>query len=120
VGADRDLVTSTEAVLRAGAILGLTGVAVIHFSQVAATLEQTEWLGVSFVVLTMFCVVLAARLLHRRAPGVWAQVAVLNLATIGGYVFTRTLPTGFDNNTSATGRRALGWPRCSSRPISSA
>lgn len=94
---EMELATSTDAVMRASAIFGLVGVAVIHFSQVVATIEQTAWLGAAFLALTLLCAVLAGRLLHRSTLGVWAQVAALNMAAIGGYVFTRIVSTGFDN-----------------------
>jgi hypothetical protein len=87
----------SDAVLQATGIVGLGAVAVIHFAQVVPTTEQTPWLGAAFVVLTLSCIAVAAQLLHRSAPWVWLQVAVLNILTMAGYAFTRLVSTTFDN-----------------------
>jgi hypothetical protein len=84
-------------VVRATGILGLGAVAVIHFSQVVSTIEETPWLGAAFVVLTLACMVLAGQLLQRGSRLLWAQVAVLSVMAIIGYMFTRLFSTPFDN-----------------------
>src|SRR5690349_6945887 len=89
----RPAVGTDDAVVRATAILGLGAVAVIHFSQVVTTIDETPWLGAAFVVLTLGCMVLAGRLLQWGSRLLWAEVAVLNALAIGGYVFTRLFST---------------------------
>jgi hypothetical protein len=98
----------SDVVMRATAILGLGAVAVIHFSQVVPTTEQTPWLGASFVALTLACIGVAAQLLYRGDRWVWAQVAVLNGLAISGYVFTRVFSTPFDNTDVGNWSEMLG------------
>jgi hypothetical protein len=104
----RPAVGPDDAVLRATAIVGLGAVAVIHFSQVVSTIEETPGLGAAFVVLTLGCMVLAGRLLRGGSRLLWAQVAVLNALAIGGYVFTRLVSTPFDNGDVGNWSEMLG------------
>jgi hypothetical protein len=97
-----------DAVVRATGIFGLGAVAVIHFSQVVATIDQTPWLGAAFVALTLACMVLAGRLLQRGSRLLWAQVAVVNIMAIGGYTFTRLVSTPFDNTDVGNWSEMLG------------
>ncbi len=101
VGAD-------DAVVRATGILGLGAVAVIHFSQVVSTFDETPWLGAAFMVLTVACMVVAGQLLRRGSRLVWAQVAAVNLAAIVGYIFTRLFSTPFDNGDVGNWSEMLG------------
>jgi hypothetical protein len=95
-------------VVRATGILGLGAVAVIHFSQVVSTIDETPWLGAAFVALTVGCMVLAGQLLQRGSRMLWAQVAVLNISAIGGYIFTRLFSTPFDNTDVGNWSEMLG------------
>jgi hypothetical protein len=104
----RPAVDAQDAVVRATGILGLGAVAVIHFSQVVSTIDETPWLGAAFVVLTVGCMVLAGRLLQAGSRLLWAQVAVLNALAIGGYVFTRLVSTPFDNGDVGNWSEMLG------------
>jgi hypothetical protein len=84
-------------VLQSTAIAGLGAVAVIHFSQVVPTTEETPWLGGAFVLLSLACIAVSAQLLYRCDRLVWAQVGTVNILAIAGYVFTRLFSTSFDN-----------------------
>jgi hypothetical protein len=118
IGAVRTITTSTEssrfslgaddAVGRATGVVALGAVAVIHFSQVVSTIDQTPWLGAAFVLLTIACVVLAGQLLQRGSRLLWAQIGALNILTIGGYIFTRLLSTPFDNTDVGNWSEMLG------------
>jgi hypothetical protein len=89
-------------------VLGLATVAVIHMAQIVPTTKQTPWLGVAFIALALACTALAGRLLHRGDPLLWAQVGVLNLLVIGGYIFTRLLSTPLDNQDVGNWSETLG------------
>src|SRR5262245_31519558 len=104
----RPAVGTDDAVVRATGILGLGAVAVIHFSQVVSTIDETPWLGAAFVVLTLACMVLAGRLLQWGSRLLWIQVGVLNALAIGGYVFTRLVSTPFDNGDVGNWSEMLG------------
>jgi hypothetical protein len=104
----RPAVGVDDAVARATGILGLGAVAVIHFSQVVSTIEETPWLGAAFVVLTFGCLVLAGLLLQRGSRLLWKLVAVLNLLAMGGYIFTRVVSTPLDNRDVGNWSEMLG------------
>ncbi len=97
-----------ETVLQSTAIAGLGAVAVIHFSQVVPTTEETPWLGAAFVLLSLACLAVAAQLLYRSDRLVWAQVGMLNLLAIAGYAFTRLVSTPFDNTDVGNWSEMLG------------
>jgi hypothetical protein len=89
----------THAILRATGIVMLFGIAVIHFVQLVPTFQQTPLLGVAFIFLIVAAVAVGAHLVRGAASSVylWLPVAVLGLAVIGGYTFTRMLSTPIDN-----------------------
>jgi len=86
-----------EEVARAVVVLGLAAVAIVHLVQVGDTFDESPWLAVAFILLSVACLVLAAQLLHRPTRAVWLQVAVLNAMIIVGFVFTRVVSTRFDD-----------------------
>ena len=98
----------TDAVFRSTAIAGLGAVAVIHFSQVVPTTEETPWLGAAFVLLSLACVAVSAQLFYRCDRRVWAQVGLVNILAIAGYVFTRLISTSFDNTDVGNWSEMLG------------
>jgi hypothetical protein len=98
----------SNAILQTTGIVGLVGVAVIHFAQIVPTTEETPWLGAAFVVLTMACIAVAAQLIYSSARLVWLQVAVLNILAILGYTFTRLISTSFDNTDVGNWSETLG------------
>ena len=64
--------------------------------------------GALFVILTVACAALAARLLTGAARTVWAQVAALNLVAMAGYAFTRMFSTFIDNQDVGNWSEMLG------------
>jgi hypothetical protein len=104
----RPALRADDAVVRATGVFGLIGVAVIHFSQVVSTIQQTQWLGIAFLALTLACTVLAGQLLQGGSRLLWAQVAALNFIAIGGYIFTRLFSTPFDNTDVGNWSEMLG------------
>jgi hypothetical protein len=97
-----------DVVLRATAIMGLLGVAVIHFAQVVPTMKATPYLGVAFVALALGGVAVVYQLLHGDTRAIWAEVMVLNVLAIGGYAFTRTFSTFLDNQDVGNWSEMLG------------
>lgn len=98
----------TDPVPRATGIVGLVGVAAIHFVQVVPTTEQTPWLGAGFVLLTVACVALAGRLIAGQSRATWVQVGVVNGLAILGYILTRTFSTFIDNQDVGNWSENLG------------
>lgn len=98
----------TDPVPRATGIVGLVGVAAIHFVQVVPTTEQTPWLGAGFVLLTVACVALAGRLIGGQSRATWVQVGVVNGLAILGYIFTRSFSTFIDNQDVGNWSENLG------------
>jgi hypothetical protein len=101
-------IVAGDPVPRATAIGGLVAVAAIHLGQVVPTVNQTPYLGVAFVGLTLACVLLAGWLLVNAPGPVWAAVALVNTLAIAGYVFTRTASTFFDNQDVGNWGETLG------------
>lgn len=97
-----------EPVARASAVVGLIGVAAIHFAQVVTTIEATPYLGAAFVALTLACVGLAAGLVVNDGPALWVLVGAVNAAAIAGYAFTRLFSTFFDNQDVGKWSETLG------------
>ena len=90
-------VRSNDAVLRATGVLSLLAIGAIHFLQIVPTTEATPLLGLAFLVLIVAAVLLAARLATSSDPLSWTACALLSAGALGGYVFTRTFSTPFDN-----------------------
>jgi hypothetical protein len=97
-----------DPVARASAIIGLIGVATVHLAQVVPTIDQTPYLGASFVLLTVACVALAGGVLVADRAAVWALVGVVNLLSVAGYAFTRTFSTFFDQQDVGNWSEMLG------------
>jgi peptidoglycan/LPS O-acetylase OafA/YrhL len=108
VTTDRPTSLLHDPVARTTAVLGLVGVAAIHLSMVVDTVNQTPWLGAAFIALIVASVVLAAVLLRNQSPLVWLGVGALNVAAIGGYVFTRLASTFIDNQDVGNWSESLG------------
>jgi hypothetical protein len=99
---------ANDAVLRATGVVSLLGIGSIHFLQIVQTTEQTPLLGVAFLVLIAACLVVAARLATRGDHRSWIASAVVCAAAIGGYAFTRTFSTPFDNQDAGNWSCMLG------------
>jgi hypothetical protein len=97
-----------DSVIRATAIVGLGTVAVIHVAQIVPTAQQTPWLGAGFGLLVASCVALAAVLLHRGHPRLWAAISIVNVLAIAGYAVTRLVSTPIDNQDVGNWSENLG------------
>jgi len=88
-----------DAVMRASALVALTGIAIIHLVQLVPTFQATPLLGAAFVALIAGTLFVGARLINPRLSPtrLWLPVLVLGAASLGGYVFTRVLSTPLDN-----------------------
>jgi hypothetical protein len=94
----RESAKGNDPVLRATAILSLLGLGAIHFLQIVATLESTPLLGVAYLLLIAAFLAVATRLCFSGGDRLtWAASAVVSVAAIGGYSFTRLLSTPLDN-----------------------
>jgi hypothetical protein len=97
-----------DEVVRAVGVLGLAAVAVVHLVQISDTFDETPSLAIAFILLSAASLVLAVQLLRRATPAVWLAVAVLNGLIIAGYVLTRVVSTGFDDDDVGNWSEALG------------
>jgi peptidoglycan/LPS O-acetylase OafA/YrhL len=101
-------VNANDAVVRATAVLSLLAIGAIHFLQIVPTTEATPLLGVSFVFLIGACLAVAVRLATHSDRRTWIASAVVGVAAIGGYVFTRTFSTPLDNQDAGNWSCMLG------------
>ena len=101
-------INANDAVLRATGVVSLLAIGAIHFLQIVPTTEQTPLLGVSFLSLIAACLAVAARLATHSDQRTWIASAVVCAAAIGGYVFTRTFSTPFDNQDAGNWSCMLG------------
>ena len=101
-------VNTNEAVLRATGVLSLLAIGAIHFLQIVPTTEATPLLGVSFLFLIGACLVVAARLATRDDHRTWTASALVCVAAIGGYLFTRLFSTPLDNQDAGNWSCMLG------------
>jgi hypothetical protein len=98
------------AVLRSTGIVTLMGIVVIHLVQLVPTMQAMPLLGVAYLSLIAGAVVVGARLVIGGRPQtqLWAPVALLGVAAIAGYVFTRLLSTPLDHQDVANWSCMLG------------
>ena len=101
-------VAAVDPVPRAAAIVGLVGVATIHLAQIVPTVQQTPWLGASFIALTMATVALAGWLTIADERMAWALVLAVNAASVAGYAFTRMFSTFVDQQDVGNWGEMLG------------
>lgn len=90
-----------ESALKPAAIVGLIGIALIHFLDVFDKFKETPYLGVAYVVLIGACLVAAAMLLRHDARLGWRLAFLAGVATFAGYVISRT--TGLPHATDDIG-----------------
>jgi hypothetical protein len=88
-----------DAILRATAIIGLGGVALIHLLDTPATFQATPYKGWLYVGLILGCVATAITLVARSDSRAWTAATLLPLGAIAGYVISRTvgLPQSADD-----------------------
>jgi hypothetical protein len=101
-------VNDNDVVLQATGVLSLLAIGAIHFLQIVPTTENTPLLGVSFLFLIAACLGVAARLATHSDQRTWIASAVVCVAAIGGYAFTRTFSTPLDNQDAGNWSCMLG------------
>jgi hypothetical protein len=80
-----------DAVLRAVAVIGLAGVALIHVLDAHNTFTSTPYIGWLYVGLITGSLGSAALLLRGSDSRAWAAAAVLSVGAIAGFVLSRTV-----------------------------
>jgi hypothetical protein len=95
----RSAAATTDAMLRATAIMALFGIGVIHFVQLVPTFEAMPLLGAAYLALIAGSVAAGALLVKGSSSRfrLWAPVAALGVAAMAGYAFTRVVSTPLDN-----------------------
>jgi hypothetical protein len=99
---------STDAVFRAVGVVSLLAIGAIHFLQIVPTTESTPLLGMSFLLLIAASLVVAARLAIRGDQRTWLASALVCVAAVGGYLFTRSFSTPLDNQDAGNWSCMLG------------
>lgn len=91
--------TQAHQVPRSAAVVGLFGIALIHLLELQSKLKEVPYLGVGYIVLVLASLIAAAMLVHRNSRLGWAMAGGAALATITGFVLTRTvgLPLSTDD-----------------------
>lgn len=82
--------TATAPVLRAMAVFCLLEIALIHILDFEGKFGSVPWIGASFLLLAAVSMVLAQMLIVGDEPMVWLAAGALALATIIGFVLSRT------------------------------
>jgi hypothetical protein len=80
-----------DCIVRAAAVIGLAGVALIHLLDIPGKFSETPYMGWLYIGLMLGCLGTAAALIrssHRRA---WTAAALFPLGAIVGYTLTRTV-----------------------------
>jgi hypothetical protein len=80
-----------DAVLRAVAVIGLAGVALIHLLDAHDTFASTPYKGWLFVGLIAGSLASAAWLVRGSDSRAWSASALLSLGAIVGFVYSRTV-----------------------------
>jgi hypothetical protein len=88
-----------DAILRATAIVGLGGVALIHLLDAPATFQATPYKGWLYVGLIFGCVATAMTLAARSDTRAWTAATLFPLGAIAAFVVSRTvgLPQSADD-----------------------
>jgi hypothetical protein len=88
-----------DTVLRAVVVLGLLGVALVHFLDLFGKFRETPYLGGAYVALIVACLVVAFALAQRGSAIAWSATAVVAVLPFLGYVISRTagLPAATDD-----------------------
>jgi hypothetical protein len=80
-----------DAILRATAIVGLGGVALIHLLDEPSTFQETPYKGWLFLGLILGCVATAMTLASRSDTRAWTAATLLPFGAIAGFVISRTI-----------------------------
>ena len=91
--------TEPDPVLRAVAVLALSGIAMIHFLDIFSKFRETPYLGVAYLGLIAASLATAAALVRAEARPPWLIAALLAGATMVGYIASRSvgLPAATDD-----------------------
>jgi hypothetical protein len=84
-------VMGAEHLLRPVAVIGLLGIALIHFLDIFGTFAETAYLGVAYLALIGACVVATGMLMGGSARRGWRLAVAASGATLAGYVLSRTI-----------------------------
>jgi len=79
-----------EHLLRPAAIVGLLGIALIHFLDLFSKFKETPYLGVSYLGLIAACIAASVLLLRHDARHGWLLSAIASGATMLGFLLSRT------------------------------
>lgn len=79
-----------DGIVRALAIVGLAGIALIHLIDAPGQFADTPYLGWMYVALILGCIAVGAALLRGGDPRAWAAAGALTLSVMLGYVLSRT------------------------------
>jgi hypothetical protein len=90
------------------AVVGLTGIALVHLVELPDTWRETVGLGVLFALLVVAAATVAAGLLHVDTTRLWQASAIVALAAIAGYVLTRSVALPFDRSDVGNWLEPLG------------
>src|SRR5689334_9999260 len=90
-----------ESALKPATIVGLFGIALIHFLDVFDKFKETPYLGVAYVGLIAGCLLAGALLLRHDTRAGWRLALAAGAATFAGYVISRT--TGLPHATDDIG-----------------
>ena len=90
--------STADKALAAGAVAGLTITAYIHLTEMSGKFAEVAYLGVGYALLVIACVAAAVLIVKGDRRG-WMLAAGACLATIIGFVLTRTtgLPASTDD-----------------------
>ena len=88
---DTELHIPHEVLLRPAGIIGLTGIALIHFLDLFDKFKETPYLGVAYVFLIGACVGAAALLLRGDARPGWTIGGVAAALTLVAFVLSRSV-----------------------------
>ena len=76
--------------LRPAAVVGLLGIALIHFLDLFGKFQETAYLGVAYLALIGTCFVASGMLVGGSARRGWRLAMTASAATFVGYVLSRT------------------------------
>lgn len=86
-------------IVRAVAVLGLLGVALVHLLDLQSKFHEVPYLGFAYVALIMGTLATAAVLVRHDSRPAWVAALALAAATFAGYTLSRTtgLPAATDD-----------------------
>jgi len=88
-----------QLIARAVAVVGITGVGLIHLLDVVGKFNETPYMGWMYVGLILGCLATAGALIWGNVREAWVASLLLPLFAMGGFILTRTtgLPQAMDD-----------------------